>query len=135
MESSICQMFWGVQNEWRFVRALDNREPYKTLSERILRALATAGPNQRLHGVRMAREEREVDGLLRDGYAITVEVSVGHVSTSHSDMGALEHRLESLLGVALLDLFGLIQVDSVTTQPWAALGGTDASALTEDQGA
>ncbi len=116
MESCIRQMYWGSHAETESAYALKRRDPRAVVNERIQRALSVSFPAFVANVLRVAREERSVDGLLCDGYCITVEIPVGRPTSSH-DARRLECQIESLLSVALLDLLCPVHVDLDVTLP------------------
>ncbi len=126
MESSIHQMYWGSQTESEAARTLQEKDPFKVLSERIQQALSTQYTEPLVRAMRVTREERVVDGLLCDGYCITVEVSVGQRRISPSEARAMECQMESLLSVALLDLLCPVHVDFVAMLPAPDTSAEDA---------
>lgn len=117
MESSIRQVYWGARTESGLVGAWVNTDPYRVLSERVQQALSTVHPEARLCGLRVVQEERMIDGLVCQGYHITVEVSVTRYQEAHNDMRALECSLEGLLSVSMLDVLTPIHVDLVSSVP------------------
>lgn len=117
MESCIRQVYWGSHAETKSAWVLKRRDPREVLNERIQRALSAPFPAFVASVLRVAREERSVDGLLCDGYCITVEIPVGRPASSR-DTRILECQIESLLSVALLDLLCPIDVDWVEVAPY-----------------
>lgn len=117
MESSIRQEYWGARTDGGSIRAWADTDPYRALSERVQQALSTLRPEARLCGLRVVREERMIDGLVCQGYHITVEVSVTQRQEAYQDARTLECALEDLLSVSLLDVLTPIHVDLVTSVP------------------
>ena len=115
MESRIHQRMWGSQTESESARELRQRDPFEILSERIQQALSTERPTPRVRSIRVTPERRVVDGLLCEGYCITVALSVKHAPGSPEAVRALECRMEALMSVALLDLLSPVHVDFVAS--------------------
>lgn len=115
MESRIHQMMWGSQTESKSARDMREQDPFQILGERIQQALSTERPKPRVRLISVKREPRAVDGLVCEGYCITVAVSVKQAPSSPDDARKLECRMEALLSVALLDLLTPVHVDFVAT--------------------
>jgi hypothetical protein len=112
MKTYIRQMYWGSHTRAKSALALKRRDPREVLNEHIQRALSVSFPAFVASVSHVAREERSVDGLLCNGYCITVEIPVGRPASSR-DARTLECQIESLLSVALLDMLCPIDVDYV----------------------
>ena len=114
METSIFQVIWGAQAENEAARTLNDRDPFSVLSQRIQRALSTAYTTPRVRAIQVTRAERTIDGLICEGFSISVEVVIGQRPDSASDEQELKCKMEALLSVALLDLLCPVHVDLVT---------------------
>jgi len=115
MESRIHQMMWGSQTESEFAREMQRQDALHILSRRIQQALKNERSMPRVHAIRVEPERRVVDGLVCEGYCITVALSVKQAPRSPAEARGLECRVESLLSVALIDVLSPVHVDFVAT--------------------
>ena len=107
----------------------ENIESFKELTDQLRRmgknpgefpivlqqALSTIHSLPHVRMISVEREQRTVDGLVCEGYCITVAVAVKQARSTPDEARQLECQIESQLSVVLLDLLSPVHVDFVVT--------------------
>lgn len=120
MATTIHQLMWGSQAEHDSASSLNLQESFGILRERIQRAIAHEYPKSHVRAVTVTQEARAVDGLICMGYSITVALSIEQASAAPTTSDArrtMACQIESLISVAMLDMFCPIHVDVVNALP------------------
>ncbi len=99
-------------------------------------ALKREAPSAILESLQIKEQDLAIDGILYHGYGITLDVFVNQTSATPEGMRKMENKLESAIGVALLELFSFIAVELVTTvtSPEGGRRGPDSRPLRGDRG-
>lgn len=113
MTTSATLTVWGPQAGSKLASEDGWLQQEAVVFERVQHALARHTPTMQAQRVCVAQDCRMHGGVRCYGYVITVVVLVGADPTAPGAVSGLECQVESLIGVALLDLLGPIEIEHV----------------------